>query len=85
MKNNLMARIAIVPNICHGKPHIRGTRIMAEQVLNLLSDGASPDEIISEDFPDLTLEDIRACIAFANLLLSTDEIHLYETRQAETA
>ncbi len=39
---------------------------MAEQVLNLLSDGASPDEIITEDFPDLTLEDIRACIAFAN-------------------
>lgn len=85
MRIDLLERIAIAQDICHGKPHIRGTRIMVEQVLGLLSDGASPEEIIIEDFPDLTLEDIRACIAFANQLLSNDEIHLYETRHAEAA
>ncbi len=85
MRNNLLERIAIVPSICHGKPHIRGTRIMVEQVLDLLSDGAGPNEIISEDFPDLTSEDIRACIAFANQFLANDEIHLYEAQRVEAA
>ena len=58
---------------------------MVEQVLDLLSDGAGPSEIINADFPDLTLEDIRACIAFANQLVSNDEIHIYETRHTEAA
>ncbi|MDZ7291943.1 MAG: DUF433 domain-containing protein [candidate division KSB1 bacterium] len=84
MKNRLLERISIDRNICHGKPHIRGTRIMVQQVLDLLSDGATPEEIITEDFPDLTLEDIRASIAFANQLLVNEEIHLYETKRMET-
>lgn len=57
---------------------------MVQQVLDLLSDGATPEEIITEDFPDLTLEDIRASIAFANQLLVNEEIHLYETKRMET-
>ncbi|NUM75675.1 DUF433 domain-containing protein [candidate division KSB1 bacterium] len=66
MKEQLLNRISVDKNICHGKPHIRGTRITVQQVLVLLADGASPEEIISEDFPDLVLEDIRACCAFDN-------------------
>ena len=47
-----------------GKPCIRGMRIAVSDVLEYLAGGMSVDEIIS-DFPDLTAEDIRACLAFA--------------------
>lgn len=66
MREQFLNRISVDRNICHGKPHIRGTRITVQQVLDLLADEASQEEIISEDFPDLVPEDIRACIAFAN-------------------
>lgn len=85
MKEQLLNRISVDKNICHGKPHIRGTRIMVQQVLDLLTDGALPEEIIREDFPDLALEDIRACIAFANQLVVNEEIHVYETGLTEAA
>ena len=63
-------RIEVDPNICHGKPRIAGTRIMVEQVLDLLAAGISIAEITSEEyFPDLSKEDVLACIAFANKFL----------------
>ncbi|MEK7450085.1 MAG: DUF433 domain-containing protein [Planctomycetota bacterium] len=69
--------IIIDPDICHGKPCVKGTRIMVFQVLDLLANGKSFQEIISQDyFPDLTMEDIRACVAFANQILQNEEIHL---------
>lgn len=64
-------RIAVDPNICHGKLRIAGTRSMVEQVLDLLAAGLAVAESTSEDyFPDLTREDVLACVAFANQLLS---------------
>jgi len=67
------------PNVCHGKPRIAGTRIMVEQVLDLLAAGISIAEIISEEyFPDLSQEDVLACVAFANQLLKGEEIHVDE-------
>jgi len=80
---NLNYRISIDKNKCHGKPHIKGTRIMVQQVLNLLGSGATPQEIIKEDFPDLTLEDIRSCIIFANQLVRDEKIVIYETDKME--
>ena len=47
-----------------GKPCIRGTRMTVTDVLEYLAGGMTPEEIVAE-FPDLTLEDIRACLAFA--------------------
>ncbi len=47
-----------------GKPCIKGMRIIVSDVLGYLASGMSYDEVIS-DFPELTLEDIRACLAFA--------------------
>jgi len=85
MREKLLKRISIDKDVCHGKPHIRGTRIMVQQVLDLLADGATPEEIIAEDFPDLAIEDIRACIAFANQLVRTEDIHVYETHSMESA
>ena len=56
--------ITIEPGKRGGKPCIRGLRITVYDVLEYLASGMSEDEILS-DFPDLTREDIRACLAFA--------------------
>ncbi|MBI4313014.1 MAG: DUF433 domain-containing protein [Chloroflexi bacterium] len=57
-------RIAVDPLVRSGKPHIKGTRITVYDVLEYLAGGMSEAEILS-DFPDLTPDDIRACLAFA--------------------
>ena len=56
--------ITIEPNKCGGRPCIRGLRITVTDVLEYLGSGMTEDEIVN-DFPDLTKEDVRACLAFA--------------------
>ena len=56
--------ITITPDKRSGKPCIRGTRMTVTDVLEYLAGGMSPEELVAE-FPDLNLEDIRACLAFA--------------------
>ena len=57
-------RITIEPGKRGGKPCIRGLRITVHDVLEYLASGMTEDEVL-HDFPDLTREDIRACLAFA--------------------
>jgi uncharacterized protein (DUF433 family) len=57
-------RIVIDPNLCHGKPVIRGTRTPVTVILDALA-GGDTFEMIQSDY-DITTEDIRACIAFAS-------------------
>ena len=57
-------RITINPNQCGGRPGIRGMRIRVKDVLDILTDGATQEEILA-DFPDLQAEDIRASITYA--------------------
>ncbi len=85
MTDIFRSQIAVDKNICHGKPHINGTRIMVHQILDLLAAGATPDEIIREDFPDLTNEDIQACIAYASKLVRDEEIEIFDKAEAEAA
>ncbi|MCC6538630.1 MAG: DUF433 domain-containing protein [Bryobacterales bacterium] len=61
--NQLLARISVDPQICGGKPCIRGTRIWVSLLLDFLSSGSSMDEILSE-YPQLTREDLLAAIAY---------------------
>jgi uncharacterized protein (DUF433 family) len=56
-------RISINPQICHGKPCIKGTRIWVSLVLDFLASGDSIETILQE-YPHLTREDILACIAY---------------------
>ena len=56
--------ITVEPDKRSGQPCIRGLRMTVRDVLEYLAGGMSPDEILA-DFPDLTAEDIRACLAFA--------------------
>ncbi|HET8637861.1 MAG TPA: DUF433 domain-containing protein [Acidobacteriaceae bacterium] len=64
MNGSLLSRITIRPEQCHGHPCLRGMRIRVVDVLELLANGASEDEILA-DFPDLERDDIRAALAYA--------------------
>ena len=66
-------RISVDPNICHGKPCVKGTRIMVAVVLDNLAEGLSPDEIAAE-YPPLTVEDVRAAISYAAELAREEEL-----------
>ena len=59
----LLERITIDPNVCFGKPTVRGTRIWVGLILGLLADGMTVEEILA-DYPSLSDDDIRACLAF---------------------
>ena len=64
MAENLLSRITIRPEQCHGHPCIRGMRIRVVDILEMLAEGASEEEILN-DFPDLERDDIRASLAYA--------------------
>ncbi len=64
---NLLDRITIDPQICHGKPVIRGLRYPVETMLELLSAGMTIDEILA-DYEDLVREDFLAVLTFATRL-----------------
>jgi uncharacterized protein (DUF433 family) len=69
-------RITIDPDICNGKPVVRGLRITVETVLGYLSAGETAEEILRQH-PMLEPEDIQACLAFASRLMS----HKYSIRE----
>ena len=69
----LAERITIDPDICHGKPCIRGLRYPVETILELLSSGMTTDEILA-DYEDLEREDILAALSFAARLSQVKRI-----------
>jgi uncharacterized protein (DUF433 family) len=74
MENKLLQRITLDPNICHGKPCIRGLRYPVELILELLSSGMNANEII-DDYDDLEHEDILAALLFATRLTQVKSIY----------
>jgi len=60
-------RLNIDPNICHGKPIVRGTRVLVSSILGALGAGDSIEDIL-EDYPNLSKEDIEAALEFASRL-----------------
>src|SRR5262249_17036110 len=71
----LLSRITIDPNICHGKPCVRGLRYPVETLLELLSSGMSFDEMLA-DYSDLERDDLRAVLAFAAKLSQTKRVEV---------
>ena len=61
--NPFLERISIDPNVCFGKPCIRGTRIWVSLILDFLANGMTTEEVL-EEYPQLTIEDLRAAIAY---------------------
>ena len=64
MSAEIFPRVTVDPNVCFGKPTIRGMRIRVSDVLSMLAGGMNADEILA-DYPYLEREDIRAAIAYA--------------------
>lgn len=71
-----MRQITVDPEIHFGKPIIAGTRITVQSVLELLNEGLSFHEIIEDYYPDLTEDDIRACLRYAIALVANEEVYL---------
>ena len=72
----MIARVTVDPKVHFGKPCVAGTRITVQNVLELLDEGLTFGEIIQDYYPDLTVEDIQACIQYAIALVAAEDIHL---------
>ena len=72
----MLERIAVDPEVHFGKPCVAGTRITVQRVLELLAANLSFDEILKDYYPDLTPDDIRACIQYAIALVAAEDIYL---------
>ena len=62
-------RITTSPDICNGRPVVRGTRIAVQTVLEFLGAGDSVEDVL-EEYPDLTREDVQACLNYASRLMA---------------
>ena len=69
----VMDRIVIHPDICHGKPRIKGTRIFISIILDWLAEGASFEEVI-DAYPSLTHDDIKAVLNYSRKLVENQKI-----------
>ena len=69
----LLQRITARADVFGGKPIIRDLRVSVEMVLSLLAQGVAPEAIL-DDYPDLELDDIRACTAYAHAIISRDTL-----------
>jgi uncharacterized protein (DUF433 family) len=65
-------RVQINPAICHGKPVIKGTRVLVSTLLGALSAGDSIDDLLS-DYPNISRQDVEAALEFANRLSDYQE------------
>jgi uncharacterized protein (DUF433 family) len=70
-----MDRIETNPEICSGKPVVRGTRILVRNILSMLEAGRTFDQIIVS-YPGITVEDVKACVRYATELV--DEVRLVQ-------
>jgi len=74
--NLVMDRISVNSQIHFGKPCVSGTRITIQAVLELLNEGLTFEEITQDYYPDLEIEDVRACLQYAISLVAVEEINL---------
>ena len=71
-----MDRIAVDPRVHFGKPCVAGTRITVQDVLQLVDEEISFDQIVHDYYPDLVVADIHACIQYAIALVGAEDINL---------
>ena len=72
----MVERIAVDSRVHFGKPCVAGTRILVQDVLELLDEGVPSGEIVADYYPDLSPDDIHACMRYAIALVAGEEIHL---------
>jgi uncharacterized protein (DUF433 family) len=74
----MMERIVVDSKIHFGKPCLSGTRIPVQNVLELIEEGIPFNEIVHEYYPQLTVEDIKACVRYVVDLVAAEKVHLRE-------
>jgi uncharacterized protein (DUF433 family) len=79
-ENELLKRITARPDVFGGKPIVRDMRISVELILSLLTQGVTPEAIL-DDYPDLELDDIRACTAYAHAVIAGDTLAAVSVQQ----
>jgi len=75
MQSWLSDRISFDPAICHGKPVVRGTRVLVANVVGAVAAGQSSHDIL-QDYPALKELDIRACLEFAGHLTAMESVEV---------
>lgn len=73
MQSWLSERISFDPAVCHGKPVVRGTRVLVANVVGAIAAGQSIPEIV-QDYPSLSEADVRACLEFAGGLTALESM-----------
>lgn len=73
LDNELLERITVRPDVFDGKPVVRGMRIAVEHVLGMLAAGDSAETVLAQ-FPLLEAEDVQACLHFARLAITGEQI-----------
>jgi len=66
--SGMSERISIKPDVCNGRPVVRGTRITVQTVLEFLAAGDSVEDVL-EEYPKLTRADVRACLDYASRVM----------------
>lgn len=84
INETLLKRITSNPEIFGGKPIIRGMRISVELILSLLSKGETFEAIIT-DYPDLELDDLRACFAYAHAVIAHHSLDAIQISSPQTS
>ena len=77
-------RIVIDPKIYGGKPCIRGTRITVTMILELIEDGLTFQQIIADYYPQLSEQDIKACLEYARAVVEGEDIHFVDEKPFAT-
>lgn len=83
-QDDLLSRISIDPNICFGKPCIRGHRIWVSLILDYLAGGATIEEVL-EAYPSIEREDVLACIAYSAEMSRDVFVELPVSKKKETS
>jgi uncharacterized protein (DUF433 family) len=73
MEPSYLNRITLLPEVCHGKPTIRGLRYPVENMLELLASGMTIEDVL-KDYPDLEKEDMLACLEYAARVIQVKSI-----------
>ena len=75
-------RISVSPGVHFGKPCVAGTRVTVQNVLELVREGISFEEIVRDYYPDLEVGDVRACVQFALDLIAAEDIRITDAPAA---
>jgi uncharacterized protein (DUF433 family) len=76
VQSGIAPRIVVDPTVRQGQPVVRGSRILVEDVLDLLAAGQTSDRIRRDAIPDLSDADIQACLAYAAQVIRGEEVHV---------